>query len=204
MSDRHHFQRETDVSRETLEQLDTYAALLEKWNPRINLVSRATLRDLWHRHFLDSAQLADLIPSGPTIWADIGSGGGFPGLIVALIRPDTEMTLVESDQRKAAFLNTVIRATNAPAKVISRRIEDAAPLNADVISARALAPLKDLLSLAHQHLKPTGTAIFPKGATHAAETKEALEQWTYRCETTPSKTDPDAVLLKIAEIQRAH
>jgi len=196
------FQKETGVSRETVERLRAYADLLIRWNPRINLVSKATIPDLWNRHILDSAQLADLAPNGPLTWADIGSGAGFPGLVVAILRPDTKAILVESDQRKAAFLNTVIRATDAPVQVVAKRVEAVAPLAADVCSARAFTALKGLLETAETHLKPTGTGLFPKGAKYRDELKDALEHWSYHCETIQSKTDPAAVILKLTEIQR--
>lgn len=204
MRDQAAFQRATGVSRETLDRLAIYAELLQRWNPRINLVSAKTIPDLWRRHFLDSTQLIDIAPTGPVTWADVGSGAGFPGLVIALARPDTQAILVESDQRKAAFLNTVIRATDAPARVVAQRIEAMPPLNADVLSARALAPLTALLKIAATHLKRDGTAIFPKGATYRDECKEALEHWTYRCETRPSQTEPAAVILKLTEILSVH
>ncbi len=196
-----------DVSRETQARLQTYAGLLEKWNPRINLVSRATLGALWTRHFLDSAQLLDLAPETTRHWCDLGSGGGFPGLVLAILaperRPGLRFTLIESDQRKAAFLRTVLRETGAGATVLDSRIEDAPPQTADIVSARALAPLPALLGLAARHLAPQGTGIFPKGVRHEDELRESLELWHFRCEKLPSQTDPDAVILRISELSRA-
>lgn len=205
MKDRDAFVAATNVSRETLARLDVYAALLERWTPSINLVSKATLPDLWRRHFLDSAQILDISPPATT-WADLGSGGGFPGLVVAILaaesRPGLHVTCVESDKRKATFLRTVVRETGVTAEIVSKRIEDAPPLEADVISARALAPLDGLLSLAERHLKPGGTAIFPKGANHAAEVTGALVNWSFELDTYPSKTDSDATILKLGDIRR--
>ncbi len=196
-----------DVSRETQARLQTYAGLLEKWNPRINLVSRNTLGALWTRHFLDSAQLLDLAPETARLWCDLGSGGGFPGLVLAILaperRPGHHFTLIESDQRKAAFLRTVLRETGAGATILDSRIEDAPPQAADIVSARALAPLPELLGLAARHLAPNGTGIFPKGARHEDELRESLELWQFRCEKLPSQTDPDAVILRISELSRA-
>ncbi len=196
----------TDVSRETLERLEIYADLLKKWNPRINLVSASTLDAIWTRHFLDSAQLMDL---GGDIahWCDLGTGGGFPGLVVAVLGPEkapaTRFTLVEADQRKAQFLRTVLREAGVTANVIAERIESQAPKSADIVSARALAPLPKLLALADGYLAPGGTGLFPKGARAADEVSKALELWRFRCETVQSKTDEDAVILKISELSRA-
>jgi 16S rRNA (guanine527-N7)-methyltransferase len=195
-----------DVSRETAERLAEYAALLRAWNPKINLVSRQTLVDLETRHFADSAQLLELAPPEATTWADLGSGGGFPGLIVAIlaaeVRSALRVTLVESDQRKAVFLRTVAQRAGVPVTVLADRIEAIPPLGADVLSARALAPLTSLLDYASHHLAPSGTALFPKGANWRAEVDEALERWRFRCENLPSATSPDGAILRIGEIHR--
>ena len=190
-----------DVSRETSARLERYVALLRKWNPAINLVSRATLEDAWNRHIVDSAQVFDLLPGGAAHRADLGSGGGFPGMVVAILAaekaPDLRVTLVESDARKAAFLAAVARETGVAARIEAARIESLQPLAADVLSARALAPLPQLLGFAARHLAPGGTAIFPKGAAHEAEIAEALASWRFDLHKHPSKTDPNAVLLEI-------
>ncbi len=195
-----------DVSRETLERLNAYAGLLRQWNPRINLVSRATLDDLWSRHFVDSAQVFELAPNTARHWADLGSGGGFPGLVVAIIaaekRPGLRVTLVESDKRKAVFLRTVAQQTGIDVTVVAERIENIDPLNADVLSARALAPLSALLGYAERHLAPGGTALFLKGSGWRVEIKEALEHWRFRCEDIASTTSPDAAILRLGEIER--
>ena len=196
-----------NVSRETAARLDTYAALLEKWNPAINLVAKSTLAALWPRHILDSAQLLALAPPGARRWADLGSGGGFPGLVIAILAadtaPDLRLTLVESDRRKAAFLETVLRETGISATVAAERIEDLPPLAANIVSARALAPLPVLLGHAHRHLAPGGIALFPKGARHRGEIAESLERWRFSVQKHPSRTDPDAVILSIGDIERA-
>lgn len=197
-----------DVSRETLARLETYAALVRKWNPRINLVSRRSLDDLWERHFLDSAQIFALTGPEPVgRWVDLGSGGGFPGAVVAILgaeaAPELRVTLVESDQRKAAFLRTVSRETGVAFEVLAERIETLVPLGADVLSARALAPLTDLLAFAERHLRPAGFALFPKGETHAEERLEAQNRWRFTCETAKSGTDPRAVIFKIGAVHRA-
>lgn len=206
MSGRDRFAAEFDVSRETLEKLDTYSDLLRKWNPSINLVSKSTLRQVWDRHFMDSAQILTVASLTGGKWADLGSGGGFPGLVVAILAhekcPEIEFTCVESDQRKAAFLRTVIRETGVNAQVSSERVEKLTPLEADVVSARALAPLTRLLSFADRHLAEGGQAIFLKGAGADAEVKEALETWSFGLDTYPSKTDPEATILRIGDIRR--
>jgi len=194
------------VSRETLERLDLYAALLAKWNPAINLVSKATLSELWTRHFLDSAQIFDLAPAAARRWADLGSGGGFPGMIVAILaaaeRPGLSVTLVESDARKSAFLTRVAQETGIPADIRTARAESLPRLQADVLSARALAPLSRLLPLAQQHLVEGGEALFPKGAQHAQEIATALETWRFAVQKYPSRTDSAGVILKIGGISR--
>jgi len=196
-----------DVSRETRERLSIYAALVQKWNPRINLVSRASLENLRARHIADSAQLHDLAPHPVAHWANLGSGGGFPGLVIAILAQETgtpgRVTLVESDARKSAFLRTVIRETGIAATVLTRRIEAAAPLGADVLSARALADLATLLGHAVRHLAPGGTAIFPKGASWRQEIAEAQSKWQFISRVDKSRTDPDAVILHITGVSRA-
>src|SRR6056297_139742 len=155
-----------NVSRETIERLKLYEALLHKWNPRINLVSRASLVDSWARHIEDSMQIYGLAPHSVDHWVDLGSGGGFPGLVVAIMGMDqkspAKVTLVESDTRKCAFLRSVVRETGAPATIINDRIENITGLEADVISARALTDLSQLIGYANQHLTQSGMAIFPK------------------------------------------
>lgn len=193
------------VSRETISQLEDYVALLEKWNPRINLVARSTLGQIWERHFVDSAQVFAYAPEGARHWVDLGSGGGFPGLVVAVLakelRPELSVTLVESDTRKATFLRTVIRELKLPATVIDARIEAVEPLQADVLSARALADLTQLLGFADLHRKHEGIALFPKGATWKKEVQEAQQSWRFEYERFTSKTEAEAVILRIGEIE---
>lgn len=195
-----------DVSRETTERLREYEAILRKWNARINLVSRSTLEAIWTRHFLDSAQIYRLAPRNARHWADLGSGGGFPGLIVAILAKGEgrriDVTLVESDQRKAAFLAAAVRELGLAAHVRAERLESTVPLACDVLSARALAPLDALVSYADRHLSSAGTALFPKGANHRAELAQAAKGWRFSCESVVSLTDPEAVILKLTEIAR--
>lgn len=194
-----------DVSRETIERLEAYVDLVKKWNPKINLVSKASLGDIWHRHILDSAQLFDLAPDSES-WVDLGSGGGFPGIVLSILalerNPKGRFTLVESDQRKSAFLRTAIRELDLNAKVLAQRIEDVPPLKAQALSARALADLDILLGFGAKHLASDGTALFPKGESWEKEDRAARERWSYSCEVITSKTNPDAAVLKIKDILR--
>lgn len=198
---------ERPVSRETRARLETYADLLRKWSPRINLVSRATLSQLWERHFADSAQLFELAGVSRGRWVDLGSGGGFPGAVVAIlaaeVAPELSVTLIESDGRKAAFLRSVSRETGVPFTTLDQRIEEAPPQAADVLSARALAPLTVLLGHAQRHLAPDGIALFPKGARHETELAEARRDWRFAVEQLPSRTEPAAAIYRIGRVARA-
>ncbi|OYX44634.1 MAG: 16S rRNA (guanine(527)-N(7))-methyltransferase RsmG [Rhodobacterales bacterium 32-67-9] len=195
-----------NVSRETEDRLTRFELLIKKWNPAINLVARSTLDTLRRRHFLDSAQIFDLTDTTSGHWADLGSGGGFPGIVIAILaaneRPGLKVTLVESDQRKAAFLSTVTRELGLSVQILSERIEAVPPLAADILSARALAPLTTLLAYAERHLAPGGTAMFPKGGNHQAEIDQALEHWTFSYQKEPSKSDAAGVVLIIGGISR--
>ena len=195
-----------DVSRETMDRLDAYAALLVKWNTKINLVAKSTIPDIWHRHMADSAQLWSLAPKDVETWMDMGSGAGFPGLVIGAIAsekaPNLEITLVESDRRKSVFLQSAAREMGITVKVITKRIEQLEPQNADILSARALSPLPQLLEFAEKHLKSGGICLFPKGARVDSELTQASSCWHMAYETFPSMTDPDAVILRIGEFKR--
>ncbi len=195
-----------DVSRETSDRLKEFAVLLQKWNKKINLVSPSTIDDLWERHIFDSAQLLPLISEDAARLTDIGTGGGFPGLILALLtaekQPGLTVTMIESDVRKCAFLQTASSQLGLKTRVISRRIEFAPPQNADIVTSRALAPLGALLGYAEMHLSPAGTAILMKGANADAEINEALASWAFDLQKIASKTHPDAVILKITNLRR--
>lgn len=190
-----------DVSRETNDRLDLYAALLRKWNPRINLVAPTTLDHLEHRHFKDCLQITKLPKENGGKWVDLGSGGGLPGLIVAIQRPASTVVLVESDQRKSTFLRTVIRELALEnAAVTTDRIENILPLNADHISARALAPLPQLMSYVSRHISADGTAWLMKGRKWQAEVAQAQESWRFSLTPHQSVTDSDAAILEIKGI----
>lgn len=197
---------EMNVSRETIQRLEKFAYLVQKWTSRINLVSQSTQTQIWERHILDSLQLCDCSPETATSWADLGSGGGFPGLVVAIHAlasgAPRRMVLVESDQRKAAFLRTVIREFGLAAEVKTERIETLAPLSADVVSARALADLSKLLEFSCRHLGSAGIALFLKGKSWQEEVAQAQENWHFDYEAIPSLTSPESVILKIAGVRR--
>jgi len=199
-------EQQMNVSRETFQALEEYVALLRKWTGRINLVSKASLNELWKRHIIDSAQIFMLSDATEGHWVDIGTGGGFPGVVVAILArndaPRLRFTLVESDVRKSVFLRTVSQNLQLNADVQPKRIEHIAPLNADILSARALAPLSRLLEYAQRHLSAHGTALFPKGASYRHEIREALENWRFRRDEYPSRTEPSAVILKLGDIRR--
>ncbi|MHA3979683.1 16S rRNA (guanine(527)-N(7))-methyltransferase RsmG [Halovulum sp. GXIMD14794] len=200
-------QADLNVSRETCDRLAAYVALLTKWTRKINLISQNTVDEVWTRHILDSAQLWAHAPAKGTKWLDIGTGGGLPGLVIAILskelRPDLEVILLESDQRKGAFLLTAVRELSLNARVVSDRIESAPPQGADIISARALAPLVKLLEFAERHAAPGAVCLFPKGRTHAEELTEAKRFWHVSAKAVPSLTDPASVLLEIGDFKRA-
>jgi 16S rRNA (guanine527-N7)-methyltransferase len=192
-----------NVSRETLAALEGYAGLLRKWQKAINLVSGATLDDLWHRHFLDSAQLVPLLPGDDGQIVDLGSGAGFPGLVLALLsgRPTH---LVESDQRKAAFLGEVARATGCAGRVQihATRVEALKPWAAPIITARALADLGQLLDWAAPFVTADTVCIFPKGAKAEDELTGALRVWKMTVERRRSVTDPTGLILRLSHLER--
>ena len=199
--------RGLNVSRETMERLEHYVELLRKWNPRINLVSKQSMQEIWTRHFLDSAQLTEVAPTACEYWVDLGSGGGFPGLVVSAIGLERgkprHVTLIESDARKAAFLRTVIRETGLSAQVLNDRIENVPPLGADIVSARALADLSALLGHADRHLLAGGTAIFPKGVNWQKEVSDAQSKWNFTYRIDKSVTEDGPVILSVTGVSRA-
>jgi 16S rRNA (guanine527-N7)-methyltransferase len=194
-----------DVSRETSARLAALAALVRKWSPAINLVSARDLGQLEARHVADSAQLFDLAPGAARRWIDLGSGGGFPGLVIAALaaarRPGLRVTLVESDARKCAFLATAAAALELDVAIENRRIEAGPPAAFDVVSARALAPLPALFGLAAPYFGPGTVGLFPKGVGHDAELTAARADWQYAVERIPSATAPSAAILRVTELR---
>ncbi len=225
------FRAMTGVSRETLVRLEHYAALLEKWSQSINLVGRRSLPDLWRRHMLDSAQLLDLLPppppDRPRRMIDLGSGAGFPGLVLAILGAG-DVHLVEADQKRAAFLREAARATGAEVSVHAVRIESLPPMPAEVVTARALAPLPKLLDLAEGLLcantqgkqaneeanssvrvrspcslrRSLPVGLFLKGAEAERELTDSLETWMMQAEVFPSRSDPRGRILRLSGLAR--
>jgi 16S rRNA (guanine527-N7)-methyltransferase len=189
------FARLTGVSRETQERLGAYVTLLAKWNAKINLVGPATLADVWRRHILDSAQIHGRVATAGLL-VDLGSGAGLPGLILAILG-GPEVHLVESDARKCAFLHEAARVTGTRVTVHNKRIEAMPPLQADIVTARALAPLAQLLDHASRFLKASGKCVFLKGARQADELTEARKSWHMRVTERPSLSDPSGVILEV-------
>ncbi len=200
------FAAKMTVSRETMVRLEDYGELLDRWNGRINLVSAASLADLWRRHMLDSAQLLPLLPPKPKarnrVLVDLGSGAGFPGLVLAILGAG-EVHLVESDRRKAAFLQEAARATGTAVTIHKQRIESLS-IEADVVTARALAPLDRLLGLARPFLAPerAGRAFFLKGKKVEAELTEAAKKWRISLARHASRSDARSVILEIRDFQK--
>lgn len=213
------FAKAFGVHDETLHRLAIYADTLTLWQKRINLVAPSTVTDIWHRHFADSAQILDLAPPSTTIetWTDLGSGAGFPGLVIAILLagcppPRPRVVLIESDQRKSAFLGEVVRRTGLASSIsvdiLCMRIESATTrgmiASADVVSARALAPLDKLVGLASPLLKASGRGLFLKGRGVKAELAAAKRSFEFSCELVPSRTELEAgIVVMHAPVVRA-
>jgi 16S rRNA (guanine527-N7)-methyltransferase len=195
------FLRLFPVSRETLARLEAYVAILKDWNARINLVGATTMGDPWRRHILDSAQLLPLLPARARTVVDLGSGAGLPGLVLSILGA-AEVHLVESDQRKAAFLREAARVCQAPAVVHAVRAERMAPLPADVITARALAPLPDLLDIAERFLGNHTICLFLKGRTAGDEVTEAASTWDFSGRLEGSRSDGAGAVVMLDRLRR--
>ena len=194
-----------NVSRETFLRLKEYEKLLFKWNAKINLVSRSTLDNFWNRHVLDSAQFLSSVGEKAGKWVDLGSGGGLPGLVVAIlsdeIEPVNKLFLVEADARKAVFLKTVCRELGLKVEIYNNRIEELPLMSANIVSARALAPLKTLCLYAKNHLEKDGVAVFAKGENWKAELVEAQKKWIFSYEAVKSTLHERSVVLVLRGIK---
>ena len=194
-----------NVSRETFLRLKEYEKLLFKWNAKINLVSRSTLDNFWNRHVLDSAQFLSSVGEKAGKWVDLGSGGGLPGLVVAILSDEIELVnklfLVEADVRKAVFLKTVCRELGLKVEVYNNRIEELPPMSANIVSARALAPLKTLCLYAKNNLEKDGEAVFAKGENWKAELVEAQKKWIFSYEAVKSTLHEGSVVLVLRGIK---
>ena len=193
------------VSRETFLKLREYEKLLTKWNSKINLVSKSTLTNFWNRHILDSVQFFCSIGEKTGKWVDFGSGGGFPGLVLAILSDEFEVSnnlcLIEADVRKSVFLRTVCRELGLVVDVFNNRIEEISPMLVDVVSARALAPLKTLCFYAESHLNENGIAVFAKGENWESELLEAQKNWIFEYDVVTSKLHQGSVILVLRGIK---
>ncbi|MBT3627545.1 MAG: 16S rRNA (guanine(527)-N(7))-methyltransferase RsmG [Rhodospirillaceae bacterium] len=200
------FARDANVSRETCERLELYAELLKQWNPRINLVSRDSLRDLWRRHFVDSAQLHEMIPDYDGALVDLGSGAGFPGLVLAIMGL-ANVHLIEANLRKCTFLREVARRTDSMVTVHNIRLGDEADPGqklpkAEIITARAVSQLVNVLDIAYPLMYDRTCCIFHKGSRVDEELNIAREQWRFELERIASISDPSGTILRLRNIRR--
>lgn len=188
------------VSHEARRMLERYAALLIEWNEKFNLVAASTLPHLWRRHMLDSAQLYPLLPEGTRRVVDLGSGAGFPALVLSILGVQ-EVHVIESVGKKANFLRVVTEELGLNVRIHHARIESVRDVVADVVTARAVTALPTLLSLAKPFIGRHSCCLFLKGEKADAELTEAAKYWTFRCDKTPSLSDPSGVILKINELK---
>lgn len=193
------------VSRETFAALEAFEAHFLKWNSRINLVAASTESDVWRRHILDSAQLAAIEPAAKN-WVDIGSGGGFPGLVMAFLLGDRggSITLVESNRKKTGFLQATVGQFRLPARIVAKRIEDSYPFvdAPEIVTARALASLAVLLDLTEPWLAAGTRALFHKGRDYQREIEESTHRWHFDLVEHPSMIDPQGVVLELRNVRR--
>lgn len=197
------FAKAANVSRETFSRLKAYAGLLTEWNVRHNLVSARSLDEVWSRHFWDSAQLAPLVPAAAKSLIDLGSGAGFPGLVLAIMRPDVKVVLTDSIAKKCRFLEEVIARTDLSAEVRNARMESLAPERFDVVTARACAPLELLLTYAQRFQGPATVNLFLKGQSVEVELTQARKSWRMEVLKHPSRTDPTGTILEVRELRHA-
>jgi 16S rRNA (guanine527-N7)-methyltransferase len=193
------------VSRETFDRLVAFEQMFQKWNRSINLVAQSTSGDVWQRHILDSAQLGRIEPVA-TRWVDLGSGGGFPGLVMAFLlaeRDGASIDLVESNRKKASFLQTVVGQFSLPARVVARRIDDSHALvsTPQIVTARALAPLSTLLDLSAPWLVSGARGLFHKGRDYRTEVQESVHRWSFDLVEHPSVTDVGGVILELSNLR---
>ena len=192
-----------NVSRETFQELKTYEASLHEWQNKFNLVSKSSLEESWQRHFLDSIQLYSLIPDDAKLLYDLGSGAGFPGMVIAVMAkgrtPSLKVKMIESITKKTLYLKHVAEITKTDVEVINERIEKLKPEKADVITSRALASLAELFALVEKFCGPKTKCIFPKGRKHQEEITEAKTKWSFDCEVLPSE---DGVILIVTNLRR--
>mgnify|MGYP003395316089 CR=1 FL=1 len=193
--------RHLKVSRETFERLSVYHDLLLKWQAKINLISNDSIPDIWTRHFLDSAQLINHIPSLGASILDIGAGAGFPGMVTAILGAH-DVHLVESDGKKVAFLREVSRETETPVSIHHERAENVRLDKCDIILSRACSDLNQLLRLCEKNVSRETFSLFHKGKNYSNELEDADKYWSFEQQVLPSVTDPNGVIIKLSHIHR--
>ena len=198
------FVKSLNVSRETLNGFYEYETLLSKWNEKINLVSKNTLVDIWERHFLDSGQIIKHVEASGKRWVDVGSGAGFPGLVVALLlrdrKIDCDLVLVEKNQKKGFFLKEVIRKLNLSVEVVNDNIDILEPLNADILTARAFSELNNLIEIAFRHRKKEGICLFLKGENYRIELDKTLNYWFFDYDIIDSLSSSSGKIIRVKKI----
>ena len=198
------FVKSLNVSRETLNDFYEYETLLYKWNEKINLVSKNTLVDIWERHFLDSGQIIKHVEASGKRWVDVGSGAGFPGLVVALLlrdrKIDCDLVLVEKNPKKGFFLNEVIRKLNLSIEVVNDNIDTLEPLNADILTARAFSELNNLIEIAFRHRKKEGICLFLKGENYRIELDKTLNYWFFDYDIVGSLSSSSGKIIRVKKI----
>ena len=201
---RNEFIKSLNVSRETLKGFYEYKTLLSKWNEKINLVSKHTLVDIWERHFLDSGQIIKHVEASGKRGVDVGSGAGFPGLVVALLlrdrKIDCNLVLVEKNPKKGFFLNEVIRKLNLSVEVVNDNIDNLEPLNADILTARAFSELNNLIEIAFRHRKKEGICVFLKGENYKIELDKTLNNWFFDYDIVGSLSSSSGNIIKVKKI----
>ena len=198
------FVKSLNVSRETLNGFYEYETLLSKWNEKINLVSKNTLVDIWERHFLDSGQIIKHVEASGKRWVDVGSGAGFPGLVVALLlrdrKIDCDLVLVEKNPKKGFFLKEVIRKLNLSVEVVNDNIDTLEPLNADILTARAFSELNNLIEIAFRHRKKEGICLFLKGENYRMELDKTLNYWFFDYDIIDSLSSSSGKIIRVKKI----
>ena len=198
------FVKSLNVSRETLSGFYEYKTLLYKWNEKINLVSKHTLIDIWERHFLDSGQIIINVEASGKRWVDVGSGAGFPGLVVALLlrdrKVDCDLVLVEKHPKKVFFLKEVIRRLNLSVEVVNDNIYTLEPLNADILTARAFSELNNLMEIAFRHRKKEGICLFLKGENYKIELDKTLNNWFFDYDIVGSLSSSSGNIIRVKKI----
>ena len=196
--------RHFNVSRETFDFFCEFESLLSKWNKKINLVSKNSLRDIWERHFLDSGQIINHVEASGKRWVDLGSGAGFPGLVVALLlrdrKIDCDIILVEKNMKKVFFLKEVVRKLYLNVKVLNKNIRTIETLNADILSARAFSELNELIEIAYHHQKEEGICLFLKGENYRYELDKTLNYWFFDYDVFDSHSNSSGNIIRVKNI----